>query len=98
MIYDRYTDDGAVDTGAMQSIGVRNPRAALEVAAVGTGAAMGLLLARKKSVTRGIAYPVLIGGILWGAVYCSSAENRTHMRSQVKSILSGYNKSTKSNK
>lgn len=74
---------------------MRNTRAVLEITAVGTGAVTGLLLARRKPVAQRVAYPVLIGGAIWGAFFFSSAQNRTYIRSQIKSIQSGYKKSTK---
>jgi hypothetical protein len=84
--------------GAMQSIGVKNTRAAAEVTAVGAAALTGVMLARKKSVAHRIAYPLLLSGVVCGAFYLSSAQNRTFIRSQIQSGYDNYRKNAKPKK
>ena len=80
----------------MQSVGVKDTRVAVGVVTVSTAAIAGLLFARKKSMAHQIMYPVLFGGLAWGGFYCSSEQNRTYIRSQIKTIQSGYANNTKS--
>jgi len=83
-------DDGVSPVGTAKSVGLENTSQLLQAAAIGSAAVAGVYLARKKSMAYRIVYPSAAGVLVWGAFYCSHAENRAHLQSQLKSIWTGY--------
>ena len=74
------------NAGALESVGVTDTRLVFQVGAVGIASLVGLVLARKKSMAHGIAYPALTGGTVWGTIYFSSPKNRRKLVESVRNM------------
>lgn len=78
----------------LRKVGITDTTLALQVGGVGAAMFLGYFMARKRTVFARVLYPTVAAGVVGGAAYLSSQENREASRKHLEELAASWKKRT----